>query len=138
MSYEASAALQAAIFAALSGSTGLAALAGDRIWDTPPHADGAEGAFGLYVLLGEERVADWSAQGLAGSSHEVEISVLAANEGFAAAKLAAEHVAAAMTGGLAALPSGRVASADFIGAKARREKEGGRRIDLRFRFRIEH
>ena len=35
MSYEASAALQAAIFVTLSGSLELAALTGDRIWDTP-------------------------------------------------------------------------------------------------------
>lgn len=138
MSYETSAALQGAVYAALSGSGGLAALAGDRIWDAPPHDDGAEAEAGLYVLLGEETVSDWSAQGLNGSAHEIEISVHAAEPGFASAKLAAEAVAAAVTGGLPALPSGRVASADFLGAKARRGKDGGRGIFLRFRFRIEH
>ncbi|MAS44756.1 MAG: hypothetical protein CML46_17530 [Rhodobacteraceae bacterium] len=138
MSYEASAALQAAIFVTLSGSLELAALTGDRIWDTPPHEDGTGHEAGIYVLIGEERVSDWSAQGLRGSAHEVEISVLAEDAGFAAAKEAAGLIDASITGALPPLSSGRVASVDFVGVRARREKDGGRRIDLRFRFRIEH
>ncbi len=137
MTYRASFALQEAVYAALTGSATLATLVGDRIYDAPPHAEAADASAGVFVTLGDERVSDWSAQGLSGAIHDFEVTVHGTDEGFAAAKVAAEAVSAAVLGPLPALSQGRVATADFRGARARRERTGGRAIELRFRFRIE-
>lgn len=136
MSYAWSAALQEAAFAALTGSAELTALVAGRVFDAPPHADGPEAAGGPYVTLGDEKAEAWGAQGLTGAVHEIEVSVHGGDAGFAGAK----RVAAAAAAALEALPplaAGRVATAEFLGARARRTREGGRRIDLRYRFRIE-
>lgn len=136
MSYAFSAALQEAAFAALAASAEVAALTGGRVFDAPPHADGPEAVGGPYVTLGDERAEAWGAQGLSGAVHEIEVSVHGGAEGFAGAK----RIAAAAAAALEALPplaAGRVATAEFLGARARRTKDGGRRIDLRYRYRIE-
>ena len=137
MTYALSFALQEAVYAALTGSGELAALVGGRIFDSPPHADAPEAEAGPFVTLGEERAEAWGAQGLSGAEHEIEVSVHAGPEGFAAAKRAAAAVAEALVEALPPLATGRVATADFLGARARRAKDGGRRIDLRFRFKVE-
>ncbi|MEO0681859.1 MAG: DUF3168 domain-containing protein [Pseudomonadota bacterium] len=137
MSYAASAALQAAVFQALDGSAALAALAPGGVHDAAPHAQGPEAAPGLRISLGEERVSNWSAQGLAGSMHDLEVIVHGPEQSFAAAKAAAGAVSDALLGPLPALAAGRVATADFRGARARRDRDGGRRVEIRFRFRVE-
>ena len=137
MSYGASFALQEAVFAALTGSATLAALVGSRIYDAAPHGDAPDATAGVFVTLGEERVSNWSAQGLSGAVHDFEVTVHGSDEGFAAAKVAAEAASAAVLGPLPALSQGRVVTADFRGARARRERTGGRAIELRFRFRVE-
>ncbi|WP_339948958.1 DUF3168 domain-containing protein [uncultured Albimonas sp.] len=137
MSYRASFALQEAIYAALTDSAPLATLVGDRIYDAAPHAEAPDASAGVFVTIGDERVANWSAQGLSGAIHDFEVTVHGSDEGFAAAKVAAEAVSAALLGPLPTLSQGRVATADFRGARARRERTGGRAIELRFRFRIE-
>ena len=136
MTYALAAALQEAVFAALAGSAEVAAEVGGRVYDAPPHADAPEAAAGPYVTLGDERVEAFAAQGLTGAVHEIEVSVHGGAEGYAAVKRAAAAVAAALEAAQA-LAVGRVASADFTGARARRTRDGGRRIDLRFRFRVE-
>ncbi len=136
MSYALAAALQEAVFAALADSAEVAAEVGGRIYDAPPHADGPAAGPGVYVTLGDERVEAFGAEGLRGAVHEIEISVHGGAEGYAAVKRAAAAVAAALEAPPA--PSvGRVATADFTGARARRTKDGGRRVDLRFRYRVE-
>lgn len=137
MSYGASFALQEAVYSALAGSAALATLVGARIYDAAPHADAPDAPAGVFVTLGDERVSDWSAQGLSGAIHDFAVTVHGSDEGFAAAKVAAEAVSAAILGSLPPLSQGRVATADFRGARARRERTGGRAIELRFRFRIE-
>ncbi len=136
MSVSASLALQEAVWAALTGSTELAALVGGRVFDTPPHADAPDAGAGPFVVLGEERVEPWGAQGLSGAVHELEVAVQGSEAGFAGAKRIAAAVAAAMET-LPPLGVGRVATADFAGARARRTRDGGRRIELRFRYRVE-
>lgn len=136
MSYARARALQEAVFAALSGDAGVTAAVGGRVYDAPLHADGPEAGLGPYVTLGDERVEAWGARGLAGSLHDIEVGVHGSDDGFAAVKDAAGAVAAALEAPLA-LSAGRVVTAGFVGARARRVKDGGRRIDLRFRFRIE-
>lgn len=137
MSYGASFALQEAIYATLAGSAALDALVGGRIYDAPPHADAPDAAPGVFVTIGEESVSNWSAQGLVGAIHEVAITVHGPDSGFAASKLTAEAVSAALLGPMPALSAGRVATVDFRGARARRDRTGGRAIELRFRFRVE-
>ena len=137
MSFARSAALQEAVFSALTGSAALAALVGDAIHDAPRHADAPEGATGPHVTLGEERVEPWTAQGLDGAVHDLEIGVHVPEGGYAAAKRIGAAVTSALLEGLPALSEGRVVTSGFLGARTRREKEGRRRLDLRFRFRIE-
>lgn len=137
MTYALSFALQEAVYAALTGSGELAALVGGRIFDSPPHADAPEAEAGPCVTLGEERAEAWRAQGLEGSEHEIEVSVHSGEASFAQAKKIAAAAAAALEDGLPPLSQGRLATADFLGARARRPRDGGRRIDLRFRFKVE-
>lgn len=131
MSYAAARALQEAVFARLSAEPGLAG----RVFDHVPHGDGPGAVSGLHVTLGDERVEAWGARGLEGAVHEIEIGVHGPEDGFAQVKDAAAAVVAALEGPLAPA-AGRVVTAGFLGARARRVA-GGRRIDLRFRFRIE-
>lgn len=135
MSY-AGASLQEAIYAALTGSAEVSALAGGRVWDAPPHADDPVVEKGPWLTLGEERVEAWTAQGLNGALHVCEVSVHSGADGFAQAKRLASAATRAVTG-IGDPAEGRIVTADFLGARARREKAGGRRIDLRFRFRVE-
>ncbi len=137
MSFSRSAALQEAVFAALTGSATLAALVGDAIHDAPRHADAPKGASGPHVTLGEERVEPWTAQALEGAVHDLEIAVHAPEGGFAAAKRIGAAVTTALLEDLPPLAQGRVATSGFLGARTRRVKGGGRGLDLRFRFRIE-
>ena len=137
MSYGGAFALQEAIYAALTGAPAVTALVGGNIFDAPAHADAPDGTVGPYVTIGDERVEDWSARGLRGAMHDVEISVHAAEAGFADAKRIAAAVSETLEAGLPALSAGRVATNSFRGARTRRLRDGRRRIDLRFRFRIE-
>lgn len=134
MTYAFAQGLQAAVFGLLAADDAVTAAVGARLWDAPPRGD--EGAAGPWISLGEETVAPWGARGLVGALHELEIGVHGPEDGFAAVKAAAAAVAAALEGASPVLAGGRVASAEFVGAKARKVA-GGRRIDLRFRFRIE-
>ncbi|MDF2232956.1 DUF3168 domain-containing protein [Albimonas sp. CAU 1670] len=129
--------MQEAVYSVLTGSAALSALVGERIYDAAPHSDAPDATAGVFVTLGDERVSNWSAQGLSGAIHDFSVTVHGSDEGFAAAKVAAEAVSAAVLGPLPPLSQGRVATADFRGARARRERAGGRAIELRFRFRIE-
>ncbi|MEM1314026.1 MAG: DUF3168 domain-containing protein [Pseudomonadota bacterium] len=137
MSYAGAGALQEAAYQALSASPALEALVGGRVFDAAPHRDGPEGAPGTYVLLGDERTRPWGARGLEGAEHELEVAVVSPAESFASAKAAAGAVSDVLLGPLPALAAGRVATAQFAGARTRRLRDGGRRIELRFRFRVE-
>ena len=131
MSYLAAAALQAAVFAALSTHP---ELAGVPVLDAVPPGGGV----GTFVLIGPEEARDASDKTGAGAEHRLEISVLSDASGFLAAKAAAVAVCAAMEG--VALPAavGRVVAVEFVRAAARRLEDGAvRRIDLRFRVRVE-
>lgn len=131
MSYLAAAALQAAIFARL---TGHADLVGVPVLDAVPPGGGA----GTFVLIGPEEARDASDKTGAGAEHRLEISVLSDASGFLAAKAAAVAVCAAMEGLALPEPVGRLVAVEFVRAVARRLEDGAvRRIDLRFRVRVE-
>lgn len=134
MSYLAGGALQAAIFARLSGDAGVAAAVGGAVYDEVP----AGMAGGTYVVLGEETVRDRSDADGAGAEHRITVSVTSDAAGFAAAKAAAAAVVAALTDAPLDLSPARAVGLWFDRAEAFRLEEGaGRRIDLRFRLRVE-
>ena len=81
MSYAVSGALQAAVFAALSGDAALAALVGSAIYDAVPAGTVPD----LYVRLGTETVREASDGSGAGAVHLLTVSVITTNPGFARA-----------------------------------------------------
>jgi hypothetical protein len=135
MSYAASAALQTAVFEALQADAALAGLIGTALYDAVP-----EGTLPpLYALLGDEEVRDASDGSGGGAAHRFTVSVVTTQPGFQAAKAAAGRICALLQDMVPVLPAGRVVSLRFERARARRiDKLSGRRIDLRFRARIEN
>lgn len=137
MSYEASGALQAAIYQALRTDPALGALIGDAVYDALP----VTAPTGTYVALGAEDVADAGDMTGRGSRHDFVVSVLSGTEasgGFAPVKAAAAAVVSALEDGVLELDHGHLAGLWFVGARARRADGGaGRRVDMTFRARID-
>lgn len=134
MSYGVAAALQAAIYGRLSGDAGLAGLVGTAIFDTAPSGTLPP----VYVSLGAEDVRDRSDFDGHGAQHEFMVSVICDSGGFQLAKSAAAAVSDALVDADLALERGRLISLDFLRATARQTGKGqSRRIDLRFRARVE-
>ena len=134
MSYVAGLAVQAAVHARLRGDAGVAALVGDRVHDEVPEG----GAAGTYLVLGEESVRDRSEVGGAGAEHRFSVAVVSDAAGFAVATTVAAAVVAALSAEPLDLAPARAVGLWFERAEAYRLAEGaGRRIDLRFRLRIE-
>ena len=134
MSYGVSAALQAAVFQRLQADAALAGLVGADIFDAAP-----SGAVPVtYVSLGAEEVRDASDMTGAGAVHEFTVSVVTEAAGFRAAKDVAAAVSDALIDAPLVLARGRLVSLRFLRARARRVQDGDvRRIDLRFRARVE-
>lgn len=130
MSYSASAALQSAIYAQLTGSFDLGGIA---VVDAMPPGT-PEGSF---ILLGPEVVVDQSDKSGAGAEHRLEIAVISTLSGFLTAKTIAATVSDVLVGAELTLSVGRLVSLQFIRATAVRLDDGSaRRIDLFFRARI--
>jgi hypothetical protein len=131
MSYAAAAALQAAIYGALSAAP---ALSGVSVVDAMPPGTTP----GTFILIGPEVATDQSDGTGAGAEHRFTISVISDAAGFLTAKsLAAAASAAVLAGGLS-LATGTLVSIQFQRAVARRLEEGtARRIDMTFRARVE-
>ncbi|WP_417587532.1 DUF3168 domain-containing protein [Pararhodobacter oceanensis] len=134
MSYQSAAALQAALFTQLSADAPLAALLPDGIFDAPPPGTPQ----GTYCVIGAEAVIDRSDSSGPGAEHRVEFSVVSDATGFATAKAAAARISQILPDTQPALDQGRVVAIWFHEARARRLEGGAvRRIDLKFRIRIE-
>lgn len=135
MSYGMAAPLQAAVYQLLLADAGLAALVGTAVYDAVPAGEIPE----TYVSLGPEEVRDRSDISGAGAEHRFTVSVISTAPGFAAAKAAAAAIGDALLGNPPALSRGRVVGIWFERASARRSGQAGqlRRIDLRFRARVE-
>lgn len=134
MSYAMAAALQAAVYEALTSDPEIAALVGADIFDAVP----AGVLPPLYVSLGPEEVRQADDKTGRGAVHRFTVTVVSEAPGFAAAK----QVAAAICDGLHDRPlqlaRGRLVSLGFLRARAGRiEKGAGRKIDLTFRARVE-
>ena len=131
MSYAAAAALQAAIYARL---TGWAGLAGISVVDELPSGGGK----GTFVLLGPETALDRGDATGRAAERQVQISVISDAKGFVAAKTAAAAVSAALIDAPMTLAAGHLVGLQFVKATAKRLDEGNvRRIDLTFRARID-
>jgi len=134
MSYGTALALQQAIYQRLTANTALAALVGGAIYDaTPPGVAG-----GTYVLLGPEDVREAGDQSGPGALHDITVSVVSDTAGFATAKTVAAAVSDALVDATLLLARGTLISLNFHRARARRVQDADmRRIDLRFRARVE-
>lgn len=136
MSYANAAALQLAVYERLRADAALGALVGDAVYDALPV--GALPA--TYVSLGPEEVRDRSDREGGGAEHRFSVSVLSEEASFARAKAVAAAVEAALGAGGLVLGTGRLVGLWFERARAVRTGTGGqwRRIDLRFRARVEN
>jgi hypothetical protein len=132
MSYAMTAALQAAVFATLTGDPVVAELSGGAIHDALPPGPLAP----LYVLIGPEEARDASDKTGAGAVHEFTVTVVSAEAGFAAAKGLAAAVSDVLSDADLALTRGRLVALRFLRARARRVN-GGREIEMRFRARLD-
>lgn len=135
MSYAMAGALQAAVYQCLRNDPGVSGLVGDAIFDALPVGELPD----VYVALGPETVRDRSDSGGTGAEHRFMVSVVTDAAGFAKAKEIAGAVSDALSGADMALSRGRLVGLWFERAQARRGGKAGRvrRIDLRFRARVE-
>lgn len=134
MSYAVAAALQQAIYRRLTEDDGLRALVGDAVFDAVP----AGPVPPLYVSLGPEEVRDSSDKTGRGATHDFTVSIVTEQAGFHGAKEAAGAVSDAVLRGGFELERGRLVYLQFLRAKAGRQRGATqRRIDLRFRARVE-
>lgn len=132
MSYGSAAALQEAVFGALSGDAAVTALSGGAIHDALPPGPVPP----LYVELGPERVRDASDKTGAGAVHLFPVTVVSEGAGFAGAKALAAAVSDALDGAALTLARGRLVSLSFQRARARRVS-GRREIEIWFRARVD-
>lgn len=131
MSYQAAAALQAAVFGALSAAP---ALAGISIVDAMPPGTTP----GTFLLIGPEEALDRSDGSGGGAEHRFVVSVISDAAGFLTAKTVAAAASEALLGGAMVLATGHLVSIHFQRAVARRLAQGtARRIDMTFRARVE-
>lgn len=134
MTYAVSAALQSALFGALSGDAELSNLVGGAVFDAEPAGVLPE----IYVTLGAETVRARSDVSGGGAVHEFVISVVTDAAGFSTAKRAAVAVCDVLIDADLMLDRGRLVSCRFAKAKAARVEKGtARRIDLSFRARVD-
>ena len=134
MSYGAAAALQSAVFAALSDNSALSGFVSGAIFDAEPAGVLPE----TYVSIGPEKVRSASDGSAGGAVHEISISVVTEEAGFAGAKTVAAAISDILVDADLPLSRGRLVSLRFLKAKAMRDDVGSnRRIDLSFRARID-
>ena len=135
MSYGMGEALQTAVFQRLSADPAIGALVGDAIYDAVPTG----GKPGTYVELGPEDVRDRSDASRGGAEHRFQVSVVTDAAGYGAAKAVAAAISDALDGADLAMSRGRLVGLWFERARAERSGKAGRvrRIDLRFRARVE-
>lgn len=131
MSYAATAALQAGVYALLTADTRLEGVA---VVDALPEG----GISGTFVLIGPEEARDASDQTGQGAEHRLQLSVISSAAGFLQAKTVAALVSEILVDSKPPIARGRVVGIWFLKATAKRLDEGDvRRIDLIFRARVE-
>lgn len=134
MSYAVSSALQEAVYQTLAGDETLGGHVGQAIYDALPSGK----LPALYISLGPETVKDASDKTDRGADHRFTVSIVSTAPGFSTAKTVAAAVCDALVDADLTLNRGRLVSLGFDRATAKRTDAGnGRRIDLRFRARVE-
>lgn len=132
MSYAMTAALQSAVFEALTGDAAVMALSGGAVHDALPPGPVAP----LFVVIGPEQVRDASDKTGAGAVHDFTVTVVSDAAGFSDAKALASAVSDALSGADLVLLRGRLVALGFLRARARRV-EGRREIEIWFRARVD-
>lgn len=131
-----SAPLQRALYERLATAPALGALGG-RVFDEAPHRSLAA-CDEPYATIGDETVSPWDTATERGAVHEALVRLHAPARGFLALKALAALVSDEIEANPPAPATGRIVTAEFLGARTAREAEGAlRRIDLRFRFVLE-
>lgn len=134
MSYGGAAALQVAIYQALTGDTVLSGLVSGAIYDSAPSGPVA----GTYVSLGPEDVRDRSDCTANGAVHVLTVSVVSDAAGFQTAKTVAGAVSDVLIDASLELTRGTLVALRFLRATARRGRSGEtRRIDLKFQAHVD-
>lgn len=134
MSYVIAPALQTAIFQHLAADTTLSGQLGGALYDAIPPATPPA----TYALIGVEEVLDRSDKTGSGAEHRLTISVVTNASGFLAAKQVAARICDLLDAPTLVLARGRLVGLWFDRAAARKiEGDQTRRIDLRFRARVE-
>ena len=133
MSVLLSGALQSAMYGRLTGDPVLAGIVGAHVYDAVPAGPVPD----LYVLLGEEAVKDASDKSGSGAVHDLLISVMSTADSFLTLKQAATAIWSALESRDLVLTQGRIVGFWFASSNAKRSASGQRKIDLRFRARVE-
>ena len=134
MSHAMAAALQGAVYQALLADAGVQALVGTDVFDAVPSGIVPD----TYVSLGPELVRYRSDKTSAGAEHEFTVTVFTTEAGFAQAKDCAAAICDALVDAELTLSRGHLVALNFYKAQALREQKGAaRRIDLKFRARVE-
>lgn len=134
MSYATAPALQTALYQLISADAELQTLLAGAIYDAIPPATPPA----TYLLIGAEEAVDASDKSGRGAEHRLRLSVVTNATGFLAAKQVAARLCDLLADATPPLARGRVVAIWFDRAEARKlEGDQTRRIDLRFRARIE-
>lgn len=132
MSYGMTAALQTAVFGALSADALVGSLSGGAIYDALPSGPVPD----FYVSLGPERVLDRSDKTGRAALHDFPVTVISDAAGFASAKALAAAISDVLVDADLTLSRGRLVSLRFLRARARRV-DTGREIEIWFRARVD-
>lgn len=109
-----------------------------QIFDAPLPFGSEAAPDGLYLIIGDEEVQDWSTATDAGAVHLISLNIHAPRRGFAEAKQAAADISDALLNGSIPLERGRVVNIRFVDANTYREEADQlRRIEMRFRVTLE-
>ena len=134
MTYALAPVLQTALFQHLSADPALQTALNGAIYDAIPPATPPA----TYALIGVEDTLDRSDGTGRGAEHRLTISVVTNDAGFLAAKTIAGAICDRLHTGLPPLTRGRLVALWFDRADARKlDGARTRRIDLRFRARVE-
>ncbi|MGY6549263.1 MAG: DUF3168 domain-containing protein [Roseinatronobacter sp.] len=134
MTYALAPALQTALFAHLDADPELGLMLSGALFDAIPPATPPA----TYALIGPEEVIERSDITGRGAEHRLVISVVSNATGFLTAKQIAARICDLLDAPVLDLARGRLVGLWFDRAEARKiESDQTRRIDLRFRARVE-
>ncbi|HEX3943803.1 MAG TPA: DUF3168 domain-containing protein [Rhizomicrobium sp.] len=112
-------ALQQAIFAALSASSDLQALIGDRIFDYVP----PDSTF-PYVVLGDGSESDWSTSTEEGTEHAIQIDVWSREPGHKEARQIADVIRATLNNAALTVTGAALIDIRYLTTDFSREPDG--------------